>query len=77
VAYRAAIKCDPKVADAQCNLCKGTRVRLAGLQSEAGKARNGQTGVVGSFLNGRFQVALEDGFCGNFRPSNLECVRSS
>jgi TPR repeat protein len=53
----------------------GTRVRLAGLQSEAGKARNGQAGRCGGKCDsgsGRFHVALDDGFCGKFRPENLE-----
>jgi hypothetical protein len=54
----------------------GARVRLGGLQSEAGKAHNGKTGVAGKFDGGRFQVVLEDGFCGKFRPENLQLISS-
>jgi hypothetical protein len=60
---------------------EGTRVRLVGLQLVGllvggCKAHNGKTGVAGKFDDGQFQVTLEDGFCGKFRPANLECICS-
>merc|ERR1712012_1322064 len=54
----AAAAAAAAVAKSQEPLKPGDRVEVYGLQSEAGRALNGKTGLITKYVEGRFQVEL-------------------